>query len=302
MASPAAQRYFDSFSPQDQASIVASWHGMDLMDQWFANAVTAGSVQDDGNPVGTMTPQALRAKAKAEGWSEDFTRPEFTDAVLQDWISKYWDANAGKFRSARSGVSGFWEKPTECPPGLVPGGANETDACVQPGAGGGAGATAQSQSQTTAARQGTEIGYTGNPIVDMLIYQFNNRRSLDTQDPNIFGLTGGRQVPPSDPNGNKADVTGRLLEGGGLWWAPTQDSKDVFGSTTAPTPLSEIKPAPTPTATATEPSIISPAAQTTFANTNAIQPTDTTLTPIQRLLQGQRKKGNFATQYGDLFA
>jgi hypothetical protein len=54
---------------------------------------------------------------------------------------KRWDPylqkegpNAGKYRSMR-GAEGYFDKPTECPEGMVPGGPNETDGCVPAGQG-----------------------------------------------------------------------------------------------------------------------------------------------------------------------
>ncbi|HXV26950.1 MAG TPA: hypothetical protein VD862_02935 [Candidatus Paceibacterota bacterium] len=78
------------------------------------------------------TPAELRSYASTQGWSEDFVR--FSDAVLQDWIDCCWNVQAKKFNSRREGVAGLWEKPTECPAGMVPGGPNETDPCITQGA------------------------------------------------------------------------------------------------------------------------------------------------------------------------
>jgi len=121
MPSAAAQRYFNSFDPQQQANIRASWGGSDLMDQWFQNAQQAGAVQDTGArkvddaTPGGMTPDKLRQKAKSEGWSEDFAR--FSDAQLTGWINQYYDPQRGKFRSQHAPPgAGDWayvEKPTE---------------------------------------------------------------------------------------------------------------------------------------------------------------------------------------------
>lgn len=60
---------------------------------------------------GTPTPSQLRAKAKAEGWSEDFER--FDDRQLAAWISKSWDANSGRFKNDAGDIV---EKPTESGP------------------------------------------------------------------------------------------------------------------------------------------------------------------------------------------
>src|SRR5262249_39472821 len=38
----AAVRYFNHFSPDDQARIIASWGGQNRLDEWYANAVKAG--------------------------------------------------------------------------------------------------------------------------------------------------------------------------------------------------------------------------------------------------------------------
>lgn len=78
-------------------------------------------------------------------------RPEDMQRFLQGDTLNRWDqylvkngANAGRYKSMR-GAQGFFDKPTECPPGMVPSGPNETDPCVQNpntgpgGPGGGAG-------------------------------------------------------------------------------------------------------------------------------------------------------------------
>jgi len=306
-----AQRYFATFSPEDQASIIASWGGQDRKEQWFANAVAAGAVNADGSPIGSITPQALRAKAKAEGWSEDFARPEFTDAVLQGWIDKYWDAKAGKFRSAR-GAEGLWEKPTECPDGQSPSGPDEDSPC-KPTADLLAAQGPQASATDADTTEGSEISYTGNPLVDMLIWQFNTRKSMDfykSGDPNIFGLSGGRTVPSQDGAG---DVTGRLLKGGGLWWAPTKDAKDVFGSATqqsaqpkktsaASAPEASVTPPqPPPPAEETQPPV-PPPYEPRRGEDEMSQLGYSSLSPLQQLLRGHRKNGSFATEYGNLFA
>ena len=132
MPSP-AQTYFQSFDPATQEQIKASWAGNpNGLDDWFNAAAQAGAVGADGKRMGGggdqgggvntgsgqggMTPQKLRAKAKAEGWSEDFAR--YSDELLQGWITRSWDPAKGKFRSehAPPGANGDWayvEKPTE---------------------------------------------------------------------------------------------------------------------------------------------------------------------------------------------
>lgn len=72
-------------------------------------------------------------------------RPEDMERFAQTDTLKRWDPylvkdgpNAGKYRSSR-GAPGFFDKPTECPPGQVPQGPNETDPCGPAGGGGGGG-------------------------------------------------------------------------------------------------------------------------------------------------------------------
>jgi hypothetical protein len=88
-----------------------------------------------------MTPEELRRLAQEQGWSEDFQR--FSAPTLQGWLDQYWDPSQNKFRSMR-GAEGYFEKPTECPPGMMPSGPDETDPCIPnesaPGWGGGGGA------------------------------------------------------------------------------------------------------------------------------------------------------------------
>lgn len=167
MASAAAQRYFNSFSPQDQQNIRNSWGGADLMDEWFKNAVNAGAIGNDGTmqsrqgsfggsyggqmaeggystnvsggsgltPGMTPTPRQLRQYAKEQGWSEDFDR--YSDAQLQAWLNQpqgskdgWWDPQAMRFHSNSGG--GLVDKPDESAPG-------ETPAWAQGGGGGGGG-------------------------------------------------------------------------------------------------------------------------------------------------------------------
>lgn len=133
----AAQDYFNSFSPAEQQRIRNSWGGQDLLQEWFQNAVNAGAVagqRTQGVPTATdattgSTPQGymntgtspfadmIRARARAEGWSEDFAR--FSDAQIEAW-KQYWDPAAGRFRSENDPTgAATYDKPAECPPGTT---------------------------------------------------------------------------------------------------------------------------------------------------------------------------------------
>jgi len=151
MASPEAQAYFDTFGPEDQAAIKASWGGADMMDQWYKAAAAAGAVPGGGgaSPGGSSygpgwTPKnkaELQAYAKAQGWSEDFER--FDEATVQNWL-KHWDPAAGAFTSDKTTpdgkpVPGHFEKPPDLPEGWQPWG----EFAIQgeaPGGGGAGGA------------------------------------------------------------------------------------------------------------------------------------------------------------------
>lgn len=176
-----------------------------------------------------MTPSELRAYAKSQNWSEDFAR--FDDPTLQGWIDNYWDNSAMKFKSGRQGVTGFWEKPTECPPGQVPWGGSETDKCVpmseamaaQGGGGGAAGpgetpglntgaegfrmsdlinSMAWNRVRGISAAGGTKLG------VPNLLEQFT-KANKTFQRP-IFDIGNGQQA--------------RMTKGGGLMWGQIDPS------------------------------------------------------------------------------
>lgn len=175
MASSAAQAYFQSFSPEDQEAIRASWGGADLMDAWFDAAQKAGAVPSS-TPGGGEGGGGWKPKNKAElvqyaaqqGWSEDFAR--FDDATVQHWIDNYWDPSAGAFKSDKTTpeggeVPGRFEKPSETPPGWEAWGeyARPTDGG---GGGGGFGGGGGGYGGGPGGAGG-KYGYAGAPLLDL---------------------------------------------------------------------------------------------------------------------------------------
>jgi hypothetical protein len=213
-----------------------------------AGTPAAGGSGAGGIDFKNMTPAALRLHSKQQGWQEDFDR--FSDGQLQQWLNKYWDPSVGRFKSQHTGTSGTFEKPTECQEGWVPFGSKENVECLPPndprlypGQGGnsGSGVTPVAATPQTFGRSG-DLSYTGNPMTDMLISQFNNKNQLGGTGSNIFGAVNGRTAGEwSDPTGQQtgntpgvgqqkqSDVAGQMLKGGGLWWTDADKAKDVFG-------------------------------------------------------------------------
>lgn len=122
MASPQAQAAFDALPPDQKQRVIATTAGNpNGVEDWYNNSVKAGDPNTIANSI----------RGQAVGQSEDFAR--FNDATISGW-NQYLDqaatqqAGRPQYRSMR-GAEGFFDKPTECPPGQSPSGPNETDPC-----------------------------------------------------------------------------------------------------------------------------------------------------------------------------
>lgn len=114
-------------------------------DAWMkegAAAYKAGQRGSDPNQTPGFDPGTFRQDyaSKSGGNRPEDLASRFSDPTLAGWMPWY-NPETGKYKSMR-GAEGDFDKPTECPPGMVPSGPNEDDPCVdgsQAGAGGGGG-------------------------------------------------------------------------------------------------------------------------------------------------------------------
>jgi hypothetical protein len=246
MASAAAEKFFNSQSPQDRLKILESWNGADLKEEWYQNAKNAGSVPASGAaaPAAPTTPSAQDIRNAAAGNSEDFGR--FSDQTINEEWGPFYDAAASQaagrpqYRSAR-GAPGFYDKPTECPAGQSPSGPHQNSPCksnqellAAQGQGGGAGAGAGAGA--AAAAPGADAAYYGqdDPLQRYLVGM------METQGGSFTGTGRGGQ-----------------LGGGGVWsqagpfGAPPTANTGITGgagmpSTAAPSGGAPTSPSATP--------------------------------------------------------
>jgi len=149
----------------------------------------AGVPQAPAPASGGPNLQQTKDRAKQLGFSEDFER--FKEDDIKRW-NQYYDQASGKFRSSR-GAEGLFEKPTECPNGMVPSGPDETDPCIPMNGGGGGGG------QGGGGGAGGGGGYGGGTAWDNPIYQYLGSTGLQAaQDPeqalkNYMGWGGAGQ-------------------------------------------------------------------------------------------------------------
>lgn len=117
------------------------------MDQGLA-AYAAGQRGSDPTMTPGFDPATFRqtyAGMAGGNRPEDLAR--FSDATLAGWMP-FYDPQTGKYRSMR-GAEGWYDKPTECPPGQMPSGPDETDPCIpNPGTAAPAPAAAPAQAPT----------------------------------------------------------------------------------------------------------------------------------------------------------
>ncbi len=240
-----AQTYFKSFSKAAQDQIKASWGGEDLMGEWFQNAQAAGAVGPEGGGGGAtsgggensgkVTPDDVRANAKKYNLPEDFAR--FNDAQIMGMLrTNKYDPSTGKFTNDYGDKV---DKPDERGPntphnmngtgdrGDYGWGADDSGIGVEGGKGGGGGGGGKPAAPAQPTTFGKQLSYTGDPMTDMLLYQFNetSRSAESGGGQNIMGLGEDMQAGGEGANEDKGGVA-QLLKGGGLWRAM---SKDAFG-------------------------------------------------------------------------
>jgi hypothetical protein len=178
----------------------------------------ARGMDDSGGFGGGSDATGMRGQAQQGGWSEDYSR--FDDATLQSWET---------------------QKDPSCPPG-DPYMAYDGTGCVQKpidtwedpkirnarkAAGGDPGGRGQQAGlpPPIPTTFGESLSYSGNPLQDMLIQQFNSRTKVgDPTQSNIFGLGLDREVGGEGSSADKPQMA-QALSGGGLW----RGSKETFG-------------------------------------------------------------------------
>lgn len=281
--SPAAQSFLNSMPPAEQQRIRASWGGQDLGDQWYQNAINAGAV-----PGTTPQQQAPSAAQQADPYAvpkteeekialaqrfHDYDNSDISVAQWKKWIDegkykgkKQWSSD--KVDESGNPIQGPVDHPDACPPGQQAYGQNQ---CVKegskPGTVGYGGPGGGQAPKPAAGGMQDQIQYTGNPLEDQLIQMFNMRAGA-------FG-TGNPLLASATSRAGKADIKGKLLSGGGLWWGGDQ-----------PLQTSPTLPAGQPLSTKGAPTFPNPTAGGAIFNTAGTAPGGAPVSPLVNGLAG----------------
>jgi hypothetical protein len=243
MPSSGAQKWFNRQSKEEQERILASAPSIDA---WFDNVVKAGGANPDGTPRQGMKgaksremegeghsgwsqqggygaipsdTTGMRDWARKHGMSEDYDR--FDEATLNLW-AKQRDPNCPpKFPYQSYNGTGCAEKPIDS-------GLNAPEG-PGPRGGGGRGGRGRRPGPPPPPPKpvtfGKQLSYTGNPMQDMLIQQFNMRvNPMDPSQANIFGMGMDRAIGGEGAAADKPQMA-QTLAGGGLW----RGANETFG-------------------------------------------------------------------------
>ena len=146
----------------------------DWMNQGLA-AYAAGQRGSDPNQTPGFDPSTFRQDytGRTQGVDiepgtgrrkEDLT--SFSDPTLAGWMP-FYNPQTGKYRSMR-GAEGWFEKPTDCPPGTGPSGPNESDPCTAVGYGGAQTAPAAPQASAGVSGGPAWSGASASPLTGLL--------------------------------------------------------------------------------------------------------------------------------------
>jgi hypothetical protein len=233
-------------------------------DAWLKNAAKAGVYNPDGSPRQGMAgaksremegeghsgynpatgqmggipsdTTGMRQHARQHGMSEDFDR--FDEATLNLW-EQYRNPDCPPrypYRSTADPNAPCVEKPIDSG-GVIQNAqgqwvANRSSSGRGGGGGGPGGRPAAPPPPPKPVTFGQQLSFTGNPMQDMLIQQFNARTALnDPTKQNIFGMGTDRQIGGEGAAADKP-MMAQALAGGGLW----RGSKETFGGFRADKP------------------------------------------------------------------